>query len=451
MDKEVKAKELKSNPFKIKNKMDKEKEVIQKIIDTTTKKVVASELFETLNKEFEKLLLSTKDAIQAHVRGNVLEELGYTDAAKLFNLKAIELGYVVESKKMNENMTDTPRKFIVIGYNEDFEDTDVSIVNNAKSVEHVEMVLELDFFQLSTQEELRDVEDRSRYQDYIDHNPYKIVELDNADVIDAGDYMFEIEPEYPLSDQNNSLHNSASDEYRYFKLMLDNDTVKVVKVLTDEVGNESTDVVQYAMDHHAILPEDFDYENKDITNRVTEVTKDDFMTANDLNESKTNESTTSADLYNKLVTKYSNLSEILKDNLMSVTNEYDNGNVSPETKQTVINAIAAIVEDTKENIEALVNENHKQQFIYSPQEEKKYKIDEDAPVEKKLEYNPIALRHMISDDAFLKFSFHNLSVGNEEEDLKLIYNTYIKDEENMMSKLKTYESYTEHVLRQKQK
>jgi hypothetical protein len=49
---------------------------------------------------------------------------------------------------------------------------------------------------------------------------------------------------------------------------------------------------------------------------------------------------------------------------------------------------------------------------------------------------------MVENDPFLTFSYNTLMTGNELEDLDMIYKTYIKGDSDMISKLKTFESYT---------
>lgn len=98
-----KAKELTTNPFKYKNKYNKELDLINKIIEKNIN-VVESERDEKLINEFDKLLNKTKDPIQAQIRGTVLNDLGYVEIAQLFYNKAIELGYVVESKIILEDI-----------------------------------------------------------------------------------------------------------------------------------------------------------------------------------------------------------------------------------------------------------------------------------------------------------------------------------------------------------
>jgi len=347
-----KAKELSKSPFKMTNKLQKEKEIIQKLINSVTKKTVISDLADALNNEFEVLLNKTKDPIQAWVRGNALDEMGFTDSASLFKAKASELGYVIENKTTNENM-----------------------------------------------------EKAFKYKCVIN---------------------FELESDMPNGD----------DVKQFIFNLLDGTEIG------GHIGN-TTVIVEPIQ-----LTENIAVGNGVITgcipseNKITEEQHPDNNA-----------------IYNAIIAKYP-LSEILQGQVSQIIANYDNGNAEKTFGDNdfneTINAISAIVSDTFANVEQLVKsvdpeitlENHKQQFMYSPQEETKWAImrDENNPLNEKPAFNSIALRHMISDDAFLKFSYHNLSTGEEAKDLEMIYNTYIKGDEDMVSKLKTYESYTFRVL-----
>jgi hypothetical protein len=315
-----KAKILSKNPFKMQNKLAKELEVIQKLVDATTKKTEATELADALNSEFESLLLKTKDPVQTWIRGNALEQLGYVDAALLFKAKAEELGYVVES---------------------------VNTIN------------------------------------------------ENAENLFNGTLTFQVWT--PLTDPN-----------------------EVIEYIESIIMSGQADDKLF---------------NKDISVEMNEIeATEEKRTIEHM------ENTTQETAYDKLVAKYE-LSDILKSQLATVIEDLDTD------RETVLNAVAAITGDTVENIDAVINETHKQQFEYSPQEETKWNLyaDDNMTVEKP-EYNATALKHMISDDAFLKFSIHNLATNDETKDLDMIYNTYIKGDDEMLKKLKTYESYTMQVI-----
>lgn len=350
-----KAKELSKNPFKMKNKLEKETEVIQKIIDTTAKKVVATDLADVLNKEFEALLLKTKDPIQAWIRANALEALGYVDASLLFKTKAAELGYVVENA-INENAD--------------------NIFNGTLT------------FQVWTP--LTDPEEVKAYVE-------SIIMSGQAD-----EKLFNKNLEVELHELEAPDVNPAGMSHKDESVVVEETIVPAVTEETPkcECGNNET--CQCAT-------------------------------------STTEQIETELSAYDKLMAKYP-LSDVLQSQLATVLEDL------PTDRETVLNAVAAITGDTVENVEAVINETHRQQFEYSPQEETKWKLFEDDAAVKKPDFNPTALSHMISDDAFLKFSMHNLATGDNDKDLEMIFNTYVKGDDDMMNKLKTYESYNSSLL-----
>jgi hypothetical protein len=133
-------------------------------------------------------------------------------------------------------------------------------------------------------------------------------------------------------------------------------------------------------------------------------------------------------------------------------------NLKPDLKWMtaigVLDAADSIVIGAYEN--GLIKEGAKQETIYDPNEEriamlKKWNVfeDEDAPKFKAPKYNRLALRHMIEDDAFLKFSFHNLATGDDEKDLDLIFDTYVEKDQMYLQKMKTYESHSNRMLENK--
>lgn len=401
-----KTKILAKNPFKMKNKLEKELTIIQKIVDTTTKKVEASELDASLASDFEGLLLKTKDPIQAWVRGNALEQLGFIDAALLFKNKAAELGYVVENINTNENMEDNVKtfectvKFKVQSTIADVEDVR-SYVFKLLSKENIDT--ELYDMTVTAAEQIPNEtnENTDKPKCACGENEEctcpQVVEAIHADVI-------------------------AAEMYSYYNQMID-------------TGNSNTEALKMTATQFNMTPQDV----KDII--------EDAYPASQIDENA------QADLYAAFINAYP-MSEVLQNNLKRVIDSYLSGDGSNEMKEETVGALAAITGDTVENIDALLTkvmtgkiiETFKQQFMYSPQEETKWKIFEDDAVIEKPKFNAMALRHMISDDAFLKFCYHNLSTGVEDKDLELIYNTYIKSDDDMMNKLKTYESYTSKVL-----
>jgi len=459
MDKDITAKELKSNPFKIKNKMEKETDIIQKLIDTTTKKVVASELFETLNNEFEKLLLKTKDAIQAHIRATVLGNLGYTDVAKLFNAKAIELGYVVENKKINENNMLSKQEWIkkintlapikIANMKERIRVIEREIgkigtdyIHNDELYELYQLIISSPFEDDSENEIIENNSNKCK----CDENGCVCDKTNEAELhSDNTDIFAKLIAKYPLSEVLSSQLQTVIANYDAGKMQAefgDKDKEETINAISAIVGDTPENIAalindvteetefQYFGIHvkfsdNGLDPEDPNYETEGYTKYV--------KVPVDMSGDEDDDVVNYAVDKGLMTMEDGKLSDYVEEVTEEEFNSYTNTVQTPDVNPAGMSHL---------------DENHKQQFEYSPQEETKYKIDEDAPVVKKLDYNPIALKHMISDDPFLKFSYHNLSVGEEETDLELIYNTYIRDEADMMNKLKTYESYRAHIDKQ---
>lgn len=97
-----------------------------------------------------------------------------------------------------------------------------------------------------------------------------------------------------------------------------------------------------------------------------------------------------------------------------------------------------------EKINNLMNESIKQEFQYEVDKIGDFNMfndeDEKSIKVKKDEYNSDALLNMIKNDNFLKFTFHNLSSGNLNDDLKMIWNNYVKDDLVYKNTIKQYEN-----------
>lgn len=117
---------------------------------------------------------------------------------------------------------------------------------------------------------------------------------------------------------------------------------------------------------------------------------------------------------------------------------YPNDNLQP-VEEVIINESNTINE--------AVNENHKQVMPYQDESMKPWIIYPDsveAPEKEAFDY--VAVKNMIASDTFLKFAYENLMTGNFYEDMTTIYDTYIKNDEVNLEKLKTFENYTNHII-----
>lgn len=307
MEKQDKAKELTKSPFKHSDKLQKEMDLFTKLIEKTAKSTIASEACEELEKEFEQELLKVKDPIDCWVKGYALSQLGYPETGLLFQLKAMELGYVVDSS-LNESLA-TPivgRRIKLIEIKESF-----GLVENGTEAEIVSI------------------------------------------------------------DEINNIH-----------VKLDN-------------GSK-----------FAVVPSEDKFE---ILN-IKSITEQKIEWLGDKN------------------------AEILKINDNEVTIKFFDAVDNEKKEQTM--SRSKYDEIMKKNI----SEKSNQAFLYSNDEVNANTINPDDKIEKP-EYNDIALRAMIDNDAFLRFSYHELSTGDQEKDLDKMYKSYVKGDDEMLRKLATFEKY----------
>lgn len=107
--------------------------------------------------------------------------------------------------------------------------------------------------------------------------------------------------------------------------------------------------------------------------------------------------------------------------------------------------------DTKlaDKIKSLINENLKQEFQYDKEQQfgpwtwNMFNEDDKLKINKK-EYNADALIQLIRNDNFLKFQFHNLSSGDNDKDLDMIWKKFVKEDPAYSVAIKTFEGYVNY-------
>lgn len=84
-----------------------------------------------------------------------------------------------------------------------------------------------------------------------------------------------------------------------------------------------------------------------------------------------------------------------------------------------------------------------QEFIYNEKDLQPWSMFQQTSEEEraKPEYTTTAVLKMAQDVPILRFAYSQLASGDNDKDAKMIYNTYIKSDDDLMDKLKTYESY----------
>lgn len=418
-----KAKELKSNPFKIQNKMEKEQDIIQKMIDTVTKKEEASNVIEVLNQDFEGLLLKTKDPIQAWIRGTILKKLQFNNAGDLFLAKAAELGYVVESASINESVDFSVAKCYITDTTE----------NDTKNL--------LDYLNVHNMEYqyLKDVfifKDENIYNE-----AFKVPSHCKGGFLGTSIKNENILPDTNLM-ENNTIFNKVVAKYTL------SDVLK--SQLSNVVKNYDTDKEETIKAIAAITSDSEDniktLINENVEAQIVETTETTVESPTDVVFYIDTDGQPLAVFPNEVADSKGNIgcyahvgqhSACNRDYLINLKEAQPTEYVDLANELRGLNYNLNILNETA------TFENFKQQFMYNPNEVNPVKEqDENAVVEKPLDYNPRALKYLINDDAFLKFSYHNLGTYDEAKDLDLIYNTYIKGDDAMEAKLKTYESYT---------
>ncbi len=543
-----KAKELTKNPFKIKNKQEKELNIINKILDNN-KKVIDSEKDEKLTTEIEKLLLKTKDAIQAHIRGNVLSTLGYVDFADLFFAKASELGYnvnenielaqadedvkveeEVKSKLLNNTITkitksDTDTQLTITDVIFEFgniilklndETTEKLTYNDADKLLRGFQVVKLSpagtYYALMmentvdekknmnenmniTEEQLNDIKSKIvgkfmkfEWSGFFDTSTSVITDIiinnGMAEILtNTGFEKVKIEELNDLAYGKQVGIRDSQGEYIGLQIVNDNGIVEnsVDNTCDCEEGNcncknvnEDYELnVEIANDLlpkiQAIKNETGKFTEKDLENQIlnnggtlemldgvmAELVNMGFDFDKDVEEAD-------HDLFNLINNKYQ-LSELLQRSLKTVLNDYESA-ISVDERKEAINAIAALVDDSFDNVSQMLSDNlisnenlaNVEESLtnfqpLSDQVTQKLPLAEELkntsifgielPEKGKKEYSPEAIMNVINSDPFLKFSYHELNTGDFEKDMEMIYKTYIKDNDELVSKLLTMESY----------
>jgi len=89
--------------------------------------------------------------------------------------------------------------------------------------------------------------------------------------------------------------------------------------------------------------------------------------------------------------------------------------------------------------------NEKQEFMYNRRELTPWNIFDNVEKKEK-EFNPYAVQNMLQHDMMMKFAYDHLKTGEFITDMKKLYDTYIKNNDDMLDTLKTYENYTKYIF-----
>ena len=338
-------KQLNKNPFKIENKLQKEKEAFIKLIDKYSKIVDGDD---KLAKDVESMLVKTQDPIKLWIKSNVLDQLGYAEWAVQFKIKAEELGYFVN------------------GVNEAIENQYVASINFMFKNE-----IGLDAFK----QEMNNV-------------------LSNTTITDNL-------VEHSLQYNTSSIETKNTEN-----------NMEIENNCNCEDGN-----------CNCPTNENMELENTEKGLQITGSTQIDNQKIGDVLE---------------LLGLYGEWNP--RENYWFVKEEEENYDELEKTldQEFVNQGVNARFEG--------VFENFTQQFTYEPRELKPWNIFKDEDKTEKPELDPYAVYKLIENDAMLKFAYDQLKTGDFEEDMKMIFNTYIKKDEDLSDALKTYEQYTTYLV-----
>jgi hypothetical protein len=90
----------------------------------------------------------------------------------------------------------------------------------------------------------------------------------------------------------------------------------------------------------------------------------------------------------------------------------------------------------KESSVHIVDSNHIQKFMYKNEFIDIYNYKYEKP-----EYDITALKYIINEDPFLTYTYNELMEGDWQKDFDMMFNNYIKNDEDFLKKLKTKEKY----------
>ncbi len=470
MDNKDKAKEVTKakNPFKIKNKFDKEMVVISTIIDKAEKSL---DVIELIDNGLRKLLNNTKDPIQCWIRANVLDELGRTNYALLFKAKAYDLGYAVLNT--NESISDV-RVFSKEELEDAFNAGTESALMYDEEIGYDKLPTFEDYFKkYNTPDDATNVNpDIASLNKIVDKN---ITETPVPNIMRkayenklgleaeiAENLLPKIQAEkaekgsYTVKDLEQEILTNGGD-----LAMSDNVMAALVNLGFDfdsELETEETEIEQTETTNEN--PEDVYYNRIMAKYSLSEVLEDQLnRVLDDLNSKRITLDEAShaiaAIVGDKGINVYDVLMDIVQEGLRNVTVEYDNGetintDMAAHLTDDEIKDYYAVGKefnlgsdtDRMAKVKAVTINEFRQQMEYTDTLKGWNIYPQDMEEIEKPEFNDTALKNLISSDIMLKFAYETLNTYNEADDLKNIYKLYVKNDVDMTRRLKTFESYT---------
>lgn len=389
------VKQLNKNPFKMDNKLQKEKEAMIKLIDKYSKEVEGDD---KLAKAVETMLVKTQDPIKLWIKSNVLDQLGYVEWAVQFKLKAEELGYVVNGVAEAISVLSTGTTGIETKVEN--HDDGFSII---QGVDHVFLTYDQIFsIYFKTKQLSRNISE-SVENNYVANVNFKFKN-------DIGLDAFKEEMNRVLS--NNTIIENLIEhaiEYNTQSLSIANNMENTQQCECEEGTCQCSSTNENL--------------NTETGLQITGSTQIDNQKIGDILDNLGLENEWMARDGYWLVKCNEEDYDATE---LNIQREFDNDGVNAKFEG--------------------IFENFTQQFTYEPRELKPWNIFKDEDKTEKPELNAYAVYKLIEAHPMLKFAYDQLKTGDFEKDMKMMFDTYVKKDDDLSDTLKTYESYTSYLV-----
>lgn len=408
-------KQLSKNPFKIENKLQKEKEAFIKLIDKYSKIVDGDD---KLAKDVESMLVKTQDPIKLWIKSNVLDQLGYDEWAVQFKIKAEELGYFVN------------------GVNEAIENEYVASVNFIFKNE-----IGLDAFK----QEMNNVLSNTTITDNLVEHSLQY----NTSSIETKNTENNMEIENNCNCEEGNCNCQTNETWQEDQEKLDGSKFRNVTVTF-----KNGETINTNMSGHLTDDEILDYYRIGKMFNIGKGEYDNMQAVENvvINENFFNvETETGLQITGSTQIDNQKIGDVLDTlNLPSEWNPRENYWLVKANEEDY-DSLESTIQNEFDSLGVNarfegVFENFTQQFTYEPRELKPWNIFKEEDKTEKPELDPYAVYKLIENDAMLKFAYDQLKTGDFEEDMKMMHNTYIKKDDDLSDALKTYEQYTTYLV-----
>lgn len=94
-----------------------------------------------------------------------------------------------------------------------------------------------------------------------------------------------------------------------------------------------------------------------------------------------------------------------------------------------------------------LNESHQQEYKYK-NIDAPWELYDSVEKPEKPEYNHTGVKNLVMQDSFLRYMYEEMMTGNYYEDMDMMYNDYIKDDEDLMEQLQHHEQYSMYQIKE---